>query len=180
MDTPIPDLQYPIGKPMLPDTRLTAAQRAVYIEQIAALPAQLTAAARKAGGERLQLPYRPGGWTGRQVLHHVADIHINFYLRFKMALTEEHPTIPAIAPGAWIELPDIDTTPVTVSLTLLEALHTRWTLLLWNMTEEQWQRSFFHPVYSRHYTLEQALVQYAWHGRHHLAHIELLMLHPPV
>ncbi len=174
MEDNIPDLRYPIGRPVLPEVPLTASERTALIEQIAALPAQLTAAARNVGGVRLQQPYRPGGWTGRQVLHHLADVHLNFYIRFRMALTEEHPAVPRIDPTAWIQLPDVEATPVTVSLSLLEALHIRWTTLLWHLTEDQWQRSFFHPVYNRTYTLDQALVQYAWHGRHHLAHIESL------
>ncbi len=170
------DLRYPIGKPVLPSARITPAERAVFIEQIAALPVQLTVAARKAGGERLQFPYRVGGWTGRQVLHHLADVHMNFYFRFRLALTEQHPAIPAFNQNASAELADVEATPVTVSLSLLEALHVRWTVLLWHLTEEQWQKSFFHPVYQKDFTLEQALVQYAWHGRHHLAHIHLLSL----
>src|SRR4051794_28999905 len=129
METPSPDPRYPIGRVALPQVPLTAKERSVFIEQIAALPAQLTAAARKAGGERLQQPYRPGGWTGRQVIHHVADVHMNFYLRFHMALTQEHPTIPGIDQQAWAGLPDVEATPVTVSLSLLEALHTRLTIL---------------------------------------------------
>jgi hypothetical protein len=170
------DRQYPIGRPALPQAPLTAAERTHYINQLAALPAQLTAAARKAGGIRLENSYRPGGWSGRQVLHHVADVHLNFYLRYRLALTEENPTIRPFDMNAWAELPDVAATPVTVSLTLLEALHSRWVTLLWHLTDEQWQRTFYHPAYQQTYTLDQALVQYSWHGRHHLAHIELLSL----
>ena len=136
-------------------------------------PVVLVGGGRVAAAQ-LQTPYRPGGWTGRQVVHHVADIHMNFYLRFHMALTQEHPTIPGIDQNAWAQLPDVETTPVTVSLALLEALHTRWTILLWHLTEEQWQRRFFHPIYQTDFTLEQALIQAAWHGRHHVAHLENL------
>ncbi|MBW3128446.1 putative metal-dependent hydrolase [Hymenobacter profundi] len=175
METTHPDLQYPIGRaPARPETPLTPAERAAYIEQIAVLPAQLTAAARQAGGVRLEQPYRPGGWTGRQVIHHVADVHLNFYLRYRLALTEDNPTIKPFDLNAWAGLPDVLATPVTVSLALLEALHTRWVTLLWHLTEEQWQRTFYHPAYDITYTLDQALVQYSWHGRHHLAHVELL------
>ena len=174
METASFDLQYPIGRVVLPQNPLTKEERTICIEQIANLPAQLTAAAQRVGGEKLQHPYRPGGWNGRQVLHHLADVHLNFYLRFHLALTEAHPTIPVINQDAWVQLPDIAHTPITVSLTLLEALHARWIILLWHLTDEQWQRSFFHPAYNRDFTLEQALVQAAWHGRHHLAHIESL------
>ncbi|TYZ14366.1 putative metal-dependent hydrolase [Hymenobacter lutimineralis] len=174
MESNLIDLQYPIGRPVLPEGPLTAAQRAGYINQLAALPATLTAAARAAGGVRLENSYRPGGWTGRQVVHHVADVHLNFYLRFRLALTEEHPTIRPFDMNAWAALPDNDATPITVSLALLEALHSRWVTLLWHLTDAQWRRTFFHPLYQQTYTLDQALVQYAWHGQHHLAHLHLL------
>lgn len=176
MEQNLLELQYPIGRPELPTEPLTAAERREYIEQLAALPAQLTAAARRAGGVRLEQPYRPGGWSGRQVIHHVADVHLNFYLRYRLALTEDNPTIRPFDMNAWAALPDNDATPVTMSLALLEALHARWVTLLWHLTEAQWQRTFFHPAYQLTYTLEQALVQYSWHGRHHLAHLELLNL----
>ncbi len=173
--SPIDDhLRYPAGRVKLPTAPLTPAERAVYIQQIADLPAKLTAAARQAGGERLQLPYRPDGWTGRQVIHHVADTHLNLYSRFRLALTEDNPTIRPFDEKAWAELPDVAATPITVSLALLESLHQRWVILLQHITEEQWQRTFYHPRYNTTSTLDQALVQYAWHGRHHLGHLLLL------
>jgi len=167
-------LRYPIGRPQLPSTPLTPAERTPYLQQLAELPAQLTAAARQVGGERLQLPYRPGGWTGRQVIHHVADSHINAYCRFRLALTEDNPTIRPYDEAAWAELPDVAATPITVSLSLLDSLHSRWLTLLHHLDEAQWQRTFYHPGSKNTSTLEQALVLYAWHGRHHLAHLELL------
>jgi hypothetical protein len=175
MTTSDEHLRYPIGKPQLPISPLTLAERADYIQQIADLPAQLTAAAWRAGGERLQLPYRPGGWTGRQIIHHLADTHLNLYSRFRLALTEDNPTVRPFNEKAWAELPDVDATPITVSLALLESLHQRWVVLLQHLTEAQWQRTFYHPRYDTTSTLDQALVQYAWHGQHHLAH---LGLHP--
>jgi hypothetical protein len=167
-------LRFPIGPPQLPTAPLTAAERAVYLQQVADLPAQLTAAARQVGGERLQLPYRPGGWTGRQVIHHVADSHLNAYVRFRLALTEDNPTIKPYEEAAWAELPDVATVPVTVSLALLDSLHSRWLTLLHHLSEAQWQRTFYHPGSQKTSTLEQTLALYAWHGRHHLAHLELL------
>jgi hypothetical protein len=167
-------LRYPAGKPQLPTGPLTPAERAGYIQQIADLPGQLTAAARLAGGERLQLPYRPGGWTGRQVIHHLADTHLNLYSRFRLALTEDNPTVRPFDEKAWVELPDVAATPITVSLALLDSLHQRWVVLLQHLTEQQWQRTFYHPRYDTTSTLDQALVQYAWHGRHHLGHLALL------
>ncbi|RYU82435.1 YfiT family bacillithiol transferase [Hymenobacter persicinus] len=169
-------LRYPIGHPQLPTQPLSVAQRTAYITQLAELPAQLLAAAKAAGGEALLKPYRPGGWTGRQVIHHVADSHINAYTRFRLALTEQNPTIRPYDEAAWAELPDVAATPITVSLTLLEALHTRWVNLLHHLSEEQWQRTFYHPGNDRTSTLEQTLALYAWHGRHHLAHVQ--SLHP--
>ena len=168
------DLRYPIGQPEIPAGPLTAAERTAYVQQLAELPAQLLAMAKAVGGEALQQPYRPGGWTGRQVIHHVADSHINAYTRFRLALTEDNPTIRPYDEAAWAELPDVAATPITVSLTLLEALHSRWVTLLHHLTEEQWQRTFYHPGNDRTATLEQTLVLYAWHGRHHLAHLESL------
>ena len=169
------DLSYPIGRAQLPTDALTPVERTAFIQQIAELPAQLTAAARAVGGEGLQLPYRPGGWTGRQVIHHVADSHMNCYFRFRLALTEENPTVRPYDEQAWAELPDVATTPITVSLALLEALHSRWVTLLHHLTEEQWGRTFYHPGYSQTYTLDQALAMYGWHGQHHLAHVKLLL-----
>jgi hypothetical protein len=167
-------LRFPIGRPQLPTFPLTAAERAPYLQQLAELPAKLTAAARRAGGERLQLSYRPGGWTGRQVIHHLADTHLNLYSRFRLALTEDNPTVRPFDEAAWAELPDVAATPIIVSLALLESLHSRWVILLQNLTEAQWQRTFYHPRYHTTLTLDQALVQYTWHGQHHLAHVELL------
>jgi hypothetical protein len=167
-------LRFPIGRPQLPTFPLTAAERAPYLQQLAELPAKLTAAARRAGGERLQLSYRPGGWTGRQVIHHLADTHLNLYSRFRLALTEDNPTVRPFDEAAWAELPDVAATPIIVSLALLENLHSRWVILLQNLTEAQWQRTFYHPRYHTTLTLDQALVQYTWHGQHHLAHVELL------
>ena len=167
-------LRFPIGPPQLPTAPLTAAERAVYLQQLAELPAQLTAAARQVGGERLQLPYRPGGWTGRQVIHHVADSHLNAYVRFRLALTEDNPTIKPYDEAAWAELPDVAATPITVSLSLLESLHSRWLTLLHHLDEAQWQRTFYHPGSQKTFTLDQTLALYAWHGRHHVAHVLLL------
>lgn len=173
---PAPDdhLRYPIGQLQLPPTPLTPAQRAAYLEQLAALPAALAAAVAHVGAERLQLPYRPGGWTGQQVIHHVADSHLNSYCRFRLALTEDNPTIRPYDEKAWAELPDVAITPVEVSLTLLDSLHQRWVTLLQHLTEAQWQRTFYHPGNQRESTLDQTLVLYAWHGQHHLAHLALL------
>jgi uncharacterized damage-inducible protein DinB len=173
--SPVDDhLRYPIGRPQLPTGPLTAAERAVYIQQIAKLPAQLAAAAERLGEERLRLPYRPGGWTGQQVIHHLADSHLNSHCRFRLALTEDNPTIRPYDEASWAELPDATTAPVAASLALLQGLHSRWVLLLRHLNEAQWQRTFYHPENQRTSTLDQTLALYAWHGRHHLGHLELL------
>lgn len=168
-------LRYPIGHARLPEGPLPVAERAALVQQIAELPAQLTAVAQAVGGEGLQRPYRTGGWTGRQVIHHVADSHLNSYCRYRLALTEDHPTIRPYDETTWAELPDVAATPITVSLALLEALHTRWVMLLHHLSDAQWQRTFYHPGMEREFTLDQALAMYAWHGRHHLAHLQLLL-----
>ena len=175
MNTSEDSLKYPVGRPALPNGPLTPAERTALIQQIAELPSQLTAAAKAVGGVRLELPYRPGGWNGRQVIHHVADSHMNAYVRVRLALTEDNPTIKPYEEGAWAELPDIASTPITVSLTLLEALHSRLVTLLHHLTDEQWQRTFYHPGNQRTSTLDQTLAMYAWHGRHHLGHLQLLL-----
>ena len=168
-------LSYPIGLPQMPAGPLSTVERTVLIQQIADLPAQLTATAQAVGGESLLRPYRPGGWNGRQVIHHLADSHMNSYFRYRLALTEDNPTVRSYDEKAWAELPDVAATPITVSLALLEALHTRWVLLLHHLSEAQWQRTFYHPRMNRDFTLDQALALYAWHGQHHLAHLKSLI-----
>ncbi|RZK24602.1 MAG: putative metal-dependent hydrolase [Hymenobacter sp.] len=173
---PAPDdhLRYPIGRPQLPTAPLTPAERTAYIKQLADLPAQMAATADNLGAERLGLPYRPSGWTGQQVIHHVADSHINAYCRFRLALTEDNPSIRPYDEAAWAELPDVAATPVAVSLALLASLHSRWVTLLHHLSEAQRQRTFFHPETKRESTLDQTLALYAWHGQHHLGHLGLL------
>ncbi|MGI4762788.1 MAG: YfiT family bacillithiol transferase [Janthinobacterium lividum] len=177
MSSPTPDndqLRFPIGRPQLPTAPLTPAGRAPYLQHLAEFPALLKAAVERVGPARMELPYRPGGWTGRQVVHHLADTHPNLYSRFRLALTEDNPTVRPFDEQAWAELPDVAVTSLAVSLQLLASLHARWVTLLEQLSETQWQRTFYHPRYLTTSTLEQALVQYAWHGRHHLAHLGLL------
>lgn len=170
-----PLLRYPIGLSQMPTGPLSDPERTALLHQLSEQPAQFTAMARTLGGARLELPYRPGGWTGRQVIHHVADSHMNCYFRFRLALTEDNPTVRPYNEQAWADLPDVAATPITVSLALLEALHTRWVILLQHLSEAQWQRAFYHPGSGSTLTLDKALAQYAWHGQHHLAHLQLLL-----
>ena len=175
MSPTIESLSFPIGRAQLPESALSPAERTALTQQIADLPAQLTAVATAIGSTGLERPYRPGGWSGRQVIHHLADSHMNCYFRFRLALTEDNPTVRPYDEQAWAELPDVATTPISVSLALLEPLHTRWTTLMRHMSAEQWQRAFYHPGTQRDFTLDQALAMYAWHGQHHLAHLKLLL-----
>ncbi|TGE15417.1 YfiT family bacillithiol transferase [Hymenobacter elongatus] len=169
-----PDLRYPIGHASLPDEPLSQGARLALIAKIAVLPDQVRAAVAGLTPAQLDTPYRPDGWTVRQVLHHLPDSHLNCYTRFRLALTEENPTVRPYDEQAWAELPDVAATPVAVSLALLEALHIRWTILLRQLTDAQWQRTFYHPGTQRSFSLDQALAMYAWHGQHHLAHITTL------
>lgn len=142
---------------------------------IAAFPALLAAAVRGADRARLRNTYRPGGWTALQVIHHVADSHINSYCRFKLALTEDNPTIKPYDEAAWALLPDYEEGLVGEALDLLRALHAKWSRLMEKMTEEQWRRTFFHPESKRAFALYESVALYGWHGRHHLRHVEIAL-----
>jgi uncharacterized damage-inducible protein DinB len=163
------DLRYPIGKFQSPAS-VTDAERAVLVDQIAALPAELRSAVTTLDDTQLGTPYREGGWTVRQVVHHVPDSHVNAYTRFKLALTEDVPTIKTYEEAQWAELPEARSAPIGVSLALLDALHQRWVLLLRVLAPAQFARAFRHPDLGV-MTLDQQIALYAWHGRHHLAHI---------
>ena len=167
------DPRYPIG-PFVTPTSLTADERAAAIEQIAWAPAALRKAVQGLDDARLATPYREGGWTVRQVVHHVPDSHLNAYVRFKLALTEDRPTIKPYDQARWAQLADVTAVPVDVSLTLLTALHTRWVALLRAMTPSDFARVFIHPEMGRTLTLDQTLALYAWHGRHHTGHVTAL------
>jgi uncharacterized damage-inducible protein DinB len=163
------DPRFPIGRYERRDI-LTNDERRALIDEIAATPVNLRAAVDGLSDAQLETPYRDGGWTIRQVVHHVPDSHLNSYTRFKLALTESAPTIRPYDEAAWAELPDSRDTPIETSLTLLESLHDRWTRLLRAMTEEQFQRTLVHPE-NGEMTLDAMVALYAWHGRHHVAHV---------
>jgi DinB superfamily len=163
------DLRYPIGKADL-KPELTDTERREAIATIAAVPAKLRAAVAGLAPEQLDTPYRDGGWTVRQLVHHVPDSHLNAYVRFKLALTEDNPTIRPYAEARWAELADTKTTPVEVSLTLLESVHHRLNEILRSLGPEDFQRPLTHPDMGR-LTLDQMLGLYSWHGRHHVAHV---------
>jgi uncharacterized damage-inducible protein DinB len=166
------DLRYPIGE-YVPKAALTAAERAEAIAQIAATPKRLRDAVADLSQQQFDTPYRPGGWTVRQVVHHIPDSHLNSYVRFKLALTENEPTIKPYGEALWANLQDSRDTPVEISLTLLEALHHRWDVLLRSLRPEDFSRRLRHPA-SGTMTLDNMVNHYAWHGRHHVAHINSL------
>jgi uncharacterized damage-inducible protein DinB len=171
-DLPTNDLRYPLGPWSYPPST-TAEERRQWIDDLAAAPAQMRAAVAGLSPEQLDTPYRPGGWTVRQVIHHVPDSHMNGFVRFKLALTEAVPTIKPYDEALWARLPDYSSTPVEVSLTLLDTLHDRWVRLLQSMSEADFARTFRHPEVGT-LNLGQYLAGYAWHSRHHVAHITAL------
>jgi hypothetical protein len=198
MTDAIKDERYPIGK-FAPPAEITADVREVWINEIAAMPENFRAALGGLNDDQLDTPYREGGWTLRQVAHHVPDSHMNAFIRFKWALTEDMPTIKAYNEADWAKLPDVENTPIETSLHLLEALHQRWVVLLRSLSEEDLKRAFIHPEFLPDtmqmsdkastdwlsksasgdlppyiFLLEKVLGLYAWHGKHHTAHITAL------
>jgi DinB superfamily len=166
------DLRYPIGKFHF-DGSMSEEQKNKFIDDIAQAPANLRNAVEGLSQGQLDTPYRDGGWTVRQVLHHVPDSHLNAYVRYKLALTEDEPTIKPYAEDNWAQLADTRATPVEVSLTLLDSLHDRWVRLLRSLQPSDWKRTFRHPELGL-VSLEKNLALYAWHGRHHVAHVTSL------
>ena len=165
----MPTPRFPIGEFNKPD-KLSDSERAAAISKIEAAPATLRAAVRGLSDLQLDSTYREGGWTLRQVVHHLADSHVNSYTRFRLALTEDHPTIKPYDEAKWAELEDARTLPVEVSLKLLEALHERWVRLLRSLSRADFDRTIDHPENGT-MTVDQLLAMYAWHCDHHIAHI---------
>jgi uncharacterized damage-inducible protein DinB len=165
------DLRYPIGE-FDSSIEVTPELRKEFIQVIADLPNNITEAVEGLSEEQLETPYRPEGWTIRQTIHHVADSHINSLCRFKLAMTEEKPTIRPYYEDRWAELAD-SRLPIGVSLKIIEGIHLRWTALLESLTDEDFQRTLIHPD-SGEWTIEKFLALYAWHSRHHTAHITQL------
>ena len=165
------DLRYPVGKfsyggPPTPE------QKRQFLDDIEQTPARLRAVVRGLSDQQLDTPYRDGGWTVRQVVHHVPDSHLNSYVRFKLALTEDERTIKTYMEDRWAELPD-SRQPIENSLAMLESLHRRWMVVLRNLSDADWKRTFRHPELGA-MTLEKTLALYSWHGRHHVAHVTSL------
>jgi hypothetical protein len=165
-------LRYPIGGPKKAES-FTPEERATSIESIRQLPQDLRTAVASLSEQQLETPYRPGGWTVRQLVHHVADSHMNAYNRIRLALTEDWPPIFAYQENLWAELEDARKLPPSISLDLLKTLHLRWVGLFESLTEPDWKRGYTHPENGRQ-SVEQALIIYDWHGRHHTAHVTSL------
>lgn len=166
------DPRFPIGKFVF-DGPPDEAQRQKLIKEIEQAPAALRAAVQGLSPQQIDTPYRDGGWTVRQVVHHVPESHMNAYIRFKLALTEDVPTIKPYMEDRWAELADVPSTPLEASLSLLDSLHGRWVHSLRSLKPHDWKRTFNHPELGI-VPLEKSLGLYAWHGRHHVAHITKL------
>lgn len=165
-------LRYPIGGPRKAES-FTPQERSAAVAGIRELPQSLRSVVAPLTDQQLETPYRPGGWTVRQLVHHVADSHMNAYTRVRLALTEDSPTIFAYEENRWAELEDARAEPVSTSLDLLKALHVRWVRLFSSLDEQDWKRSYMHPANGPQ-SIEQAAILYDWHGRHHTAHVTQL------
>jgi len=166
------DRQYPVGKFSYSGPH-SDAERAELMDQIEQAPGLVRSAFERLPAGGLDTPYRSGGWTARQVIHHIAESHMHSYLRFKFAMAEDAPTIKPYDESVWAVQPDVAITPPEVSLDLIDALHRRWVPFLRTLKPDDWKRTFLHPELGP-VTLDRALALYAWHGRHHTAHLGLI------
>lgn len=166
------DPRYPIGKYQVQP--FSEKQWKEWLTDIKNLPQHIENAVLNLDEAQLNTPYRDGGWTVKQLVHHVADSHMNAYIRFKLGLTEDNPTIKPYDEAAWAEMADTKNLPINISLTILHAVHTRWNEVLKNMSREDLDRTVFHPGSKKQFTLWEFLGLYSWHGRHHVAHITSL------
>jgi hypothetical protein len=167
------NLKYPIGT-FAPKITYTAEEIAEYITTIEQLPAKLASIVNHFTEQQLTTPYRPQGWTARQVIHHLADSHANSYIRFKLALTEHHPTIKPYEEQLWAELPDSKHFPIEASMAIIGGIHARWVACLRAMQPADWEKGFHHPEKNRVIGLAEAVALYAWHCEHHLGHIRIV------
>ncbi len=169
METNLEQLQYPVGRFQMPgEMSETGLQQVIRV--IATFPNQIAEAVEDLGDAQLDTPYRPQGWTVRQLLHHCADSHMNGYIRFKNALTEDNPTIKPYDQDRWADLPDSLMAP-EISLAIITGVHQRWIRIMQSMQAADWLRTYFHPEHNKQFTLAQAGANYEWHCRHHLEHI---------
>ncbi len=166
------DLRYPLGK--YEPKEFSAVLKNDWLTDIRFLPQAVEQAVLNLDHQQLQTPYREGGWTVHQLVHHIADSHMNAYIRFKLGYTEENPTIRPYDEKLWASLADVEHLPINISITLLHALHQRWYEFLKSFTDAEYQRTVYHPEHKKQFTLWQFLGLYAWHGKHHVAHITQL------
>lgn len=166
------DLRYPIGE--YQPQPFSQLQKDQWLKDLKFLPDDLSIAVQNLDAYQLNTPYRSGGWTVKQVVHHLADSHMNALIRFKLGLTENNPVIKPYDENAWSVLNDVETVPINVSLTLLHALHIRLVKTIEHLSDEQWQRTVVHPEHNKQMSLWYLLGNYAWHGKHHVAHITSL------
>jgi uncharacterized damage-inducible protein DinB len=166
------DLRYPIGK--YEPQPFSHPLRDKWLSDLKFLPDDLERAIQNLDEQQLNTPYREGGWNIKQVVHHVADSHMNALIRFKLGLTEENPTIKAYDEAAWARLDDVEAVPINVSITILHGVHLRLVAAIRDLSDAQWQRTLVHPEYQKQMTLWYLLGNYAWHGKHHVAHITSL------
>lgn len=170
MDQTLENLKYPTGR--FAWKEVTKDEVSAAIQTIKSFPEKLTTTVQTLSDAELDTPYREGGWTARQVVHHIADSHMNGYIRFKLALTEESPVIKPYKESLWAELVD-SKLPVQISLDLIRNIHLRWVALMEHMKDEEWKKGFTHPEHNRFMILNQVATLYAWHGGHHHAHVKL-------
>ncbi len=166
------DPRYPIGK--YAPQPYSDAQKEEWLRDLQSLPDELERAVQNLDAHQLDTPYREGGWTVKQVVHHVADSHMNAYIRFKLAVTADKPTINAYDENQWAKMADVEAVPINVSVTLLHALHRRWHAAIKDFGAEQWDRTVIHSEHKREMSVWFLLGLYAWHGKHHVAHITSL------
>lgn len=166
------DARYPIGK--YEPQPFSQKQKINWLNDIKFLPQTLENSILNLDESQLNTPYRDGGWKLKQLVHHVADSHINAYCRFKLGLTEDNPVIRPYEEKLWAGLNDVEAIPINVSLTLLHALHLRWYTAISNLNDEEWNRTVLHPEHNKTFTLWHLLGMYAWHGKHHVAHVMML------
>jgi hypothetical protein len=173
MENNLEHLKYPIGKYEKPEG-YTPKLIEQWIAILAALPSWLDTCIENLDEHQLHTPYRDDGWTVQQLVHHIADSHMNAYIRLKLALTEDNPIIKPYSESAWAELPDTKVVPVNMSVTLLHALHRRMVTLLQQIPPADWERTYFHPEHNRNFPIWEVAAMYAWHSKHHVAHITRL------
>ncbi len=167
-------LKYPIGKFEFGKS-YTANENQKHIEQIGRFPVQLKNVVNQLNSSQLEKSYRPDGWTARQIIHHISDSHINAFLRVKLTLTEDTPTIKPYDQDLWANLVDGKNAPIEASVMLIEAIHQKWVYLLKTLSNDDLQKKYFHPEYNREFKLEELLALYAWHGQHHAEHLKIIV-----